>query len=207
MFLPLTNYTPGAEQINCILCRQFFLSLLLLSFAVIFSQGVLHTCTHFDTHHSFPLLLLCAVQVIGWISCAIPYGGLSCWIWSQWWMKEPMSHHRFVLLYLLRSAVAHLPRSLCPSCQAAYTMPFKLSLPCRSLCLFLPHVITVSLPPLFPFLPLYLPRWMEVNVWASQCSLRSKLSKQSVPTSLSFMNISWLLCGVMANFSHLASPH
>lgn len=87
--------------------------------------------THTHAHtHTFPSpAAMYVVRATGWISCAIPYGGLSCSIWSQPWMKEPVSHHRFVLLHLSRSAVAHFPPSLRPYCQPTDAMPFKLPLP------------------------------------------------------------------------------
>lgn len=109
-----------------------FLFTSLFSFASIFREPSGHLLFHMHAltgRHTIPftLLVLYIVQLIGWIRCAIPYGGLSCWIWSRWWMKKPMSHRRFVLPHLPRFAVAYLPHSLRPFCQPTDTMPFKLS--------------------------------------------------------------------------------
>lgn len=89
-----------------------------------------HRHTREQTHTvASPSPAFYVVQAIGWISCAIPYGGLSCWIWSQSWMKEPVSHHRFVLPHLSRRAAAHLPPSLRPPCQPTDAVPFRLPRP------------------------------------------------------------------------------
>lgn len=96
--------------------------------------------------HAFPSLpaAMYVARATGWISCAIPYGGLSRSIWSQPWMKEPVSHHRFVLLHLSRATVAHFPLSLRPYCQPTDAMPFKLPLPVVHC---LPHSCTSQQPP------------------------------------------------------------
>lgn len=157
--------------------------------------------THTRMHglaHTIPFLpaAIYVTREIGWISCAIPYGGLSCSIWSQPWMKEPVSHRRFVLLHLSRSAVAHFPLSLRPYCQPTDAMPFKLPL---AVVHCLPHSCTSQHPhrPPPPLTP-----WQ----WERRC-VPSALLFQSVPTSLSFMNILCQLYRVMDNFSHHTALH
>lgn len=152
--------------------------------------------THTHAHtHTFPSpAAMYVVRATGWISCAIPYGGLSCSIWSQPWMKEPVSHHRFVLLHLSRSAVAHFPPSLRPYCQPTDAMPFKLPLPVVHC---LPRSCTSQQPPPPP----------PPTLREHQCVPSALLLFQSVPTSLSFMNILCQLYRVMDNFSHHTALH
>lgn len=170
------------------------LVVLTLPFIVTFETST-HTHAHAHTFPSPPAAMYGA-RATGWISCAIPYGGLSCSIWSQPWMKEPVSHHRFVLLRLSRSAVAHFPLSLRPYCQPTDAMPFKLPLPVVHC---LPHSCTSQQPPPTP--PTL--SWQ----WERQRVPSALLRFQSVPTSLSFMNILCQLYRVMDNFSHRTTLH